>query len=194
MDPLKITLRDRLLIGEFVRRHHHRLAHEIALMGVPGPSDIPISLKAVRADVADLSGLVARSHGIPIRSCISYIDRYHLRDYNGIHTIFLMTVLRIADYLQVQAERASKQLLQVMRLRSPFSQGEWKAHHAIRNIHQTHEDPEAIFIEAAPADIFTYLRLKHLLMGIQQELDLSWAVLGEIYGRYSPLDRLAARV
>lgn len=31
LDPLAMTKRDRLLIGEFLRRHHPRLAHEIAL-------------------------------------------------------------------------------------------------------------------------------------------------------------------
>src|SRR5262249_31835575 len=37
--PLDGTLddRDRYLIGEFLRRHHPRLAHEIARYGVPGP-------------------------------------------------------------------------------------------------------------------------------------------------------------
>jgi molecular chaperone HtpG len=30
----------------------------------------------------------------------------------------------------------------------------------------------------------TFVRLKKLLRGIQAELDASWAVLGEIYGRY----------
>jgi len=29
-----------------------------------------------------------------------------------------------------------------------------------------------------------YLKLKDLLAGIQDELDGSWAALGEVYGRY----------
>ena len=33
-----MTQRDRLLVGHFLRRHHARLAHEIALSGVPGPN------------------------------------------------------------------------------------------------------------------------------------------------------------
>jgi molecular chaperone HtpG len=37
-DVRDMTLRDRLLIGDFLRRHHPRLAHEIALWGVPGPT------------------------------------------------------------------------------------------------------------------------------------------------------------
>ncbi|MCP4344601.1 MAG: hypothetical protein GY795_03620 [Desulfobacterales bacterium] len=34
LDSHEMTGRDLLLIGEFLRRHHHRLAHEIALYGV----------------------------------------------------------------------------------------------------------------------------------------------------------------
>jgi hypothetical protein len=35
LDAHEMTGKDLLLIGEFLRRHHHRLAHEIALYGVP---------------------------------------------------------------------------------------------------------------------------------------------------------------
>src|ERR1051326_6192080 len=38
-DPRDWTKRDRLLIGDFLRRHHARLAHEIAVFGVPGPTN-----------------------------------------------------------------------------------------------------------------------------------------------------------
>jgi molecular chaperone HtpG len=36
-------------------------------------------------------------------------------------------------------------------------------------------------------DVHTYIRLKELLAGLQAELDTSWAVLGELYGRYARL-------
>ncbi|MCA9046259.1 MAG: ATP-binding protein, partial [Planctomycetaceae bacterium] len=38
-----------------------------------------------------------------------------------------------------------------------------------------------------------YLRLRNWLDGIQSELDMSWAVLGELYGRFTPLDQLGMR-
>ena len=81
-------------------------------------------------------------------------------------------------------------MLRVRQLRSPISQREWKAHAAIRDIRNTHDDPEAIFIDAAPEDVRTFLRLRQLLAGIQGELDASWAVLGEVYGRVKGLDQL----
>jgi hypothetical protein len=61
-------MRDRVLIGEFIRRHHARLAHEIALVGVPGPTGNAIQLNALPPDLADLAGLIARSHGLGCES------------------------------------------------------------------------------------------------------------------------------
>jgi len=101
-----------------------------------------------------------------------------------------MCVLRIADYLQVQPERAPTQILQVQRLRSPFSQQEWNAHEAVRDIRNTHEDPEAIYIDVVPKSAAIFLKLKRLLNGMQDEIDAAWAVLGEVYGRIGSLERL----
>jgi molecular chaperone HtpG len=184
------TSRDKLLIGEFLRRHHSRLAHEIALWGVPGAGGNTLGLRGVAADVADIAGPIARSHGESIRTAFSYLQKYDIREYKGIHSVFLMTVVRIADYLQVQSDRAPHQILRLRGLKSPISQGEWQAHEAVRDIRNTHEDPEAVFIDAAPKDVRTYLKLKRLLAGIQDELDASWAALGEVYGRYPGLDQL----
>jgi molecular chaperone HtpG len=182
--------RDKLLIGEFLRRHHSRLAHEIALWGVPGVGGNTISLRGIATDVADIAGLIGRSHGQSIRSAFPYLQKYDIREYKGIHAVFLMTVVRIADYLQVQSDRAPQQILRLRGLKSPISQGEWQAHEAVRDLRNTHEDPEAVFVDAAPKDVRTYLKLKRLLAGIQDELDASWAALGEVYGRYPGLDNL----
>ena len=35
-NKIDLTTRDKLLIGEFIRRHHARIAHEIVFNGVPG--------------------------------------------------------------------------------------------------------------------------------------------------------------
>lgn len=192
--PDKWTRRDRLLMGEFLRRHHARLAHEIAIAGVPGPTNDPLRLKQVPNDLADLAGLIARSHGLPLRECLKRLDPNDPREYKGVHAVFLMALLRIADYLQIQAERAPRQLLQVQGLRSPISAREWQAHEAVVDIRHTHSDPEALFVQAAPQDSKTYLKLKWLLRSIQLELDQCWAVIGEVYGRYEHLSSLGLTI
>ncbi len=194
LDPNELTKRDRLLIGEFLRRHHPRLAQEIVFFGVPTKGSVPLVLEGFSgtADhIAGLSGIVARSHGASVRACLPYLQaNFDVRQYKGVHPVFLMTLLRVADYLQIEVERAPVQVLQVKQLTSPVSQGEWKAHHAIKDVRHTHEDPEALFVDAFPEDVKTFFRVESWLRGIQEELDASWAVLGEVYGRYEGLNRL----
>ena len=74
LDSLAMSKRDRLLIGEFLRRHHPRLAHEIALLGVPGPASKGLSLGDVPPEIRELAGLVARSHGLDLRVCVDYLN------------------------------------------------------------------------------------------------------------------------
>lgn len=183
---------DKKLIGEFIRRYHPRLAHEFAVFGVPGVTSSAITLSAdLKEDWRDLAGIVARSHGLPLRSCQDYIaKKYHLRDYQGIHAIYLMALIRLADYLQVDSSRAPDIVFRYRILPSRISALEWRAHNAVTNITPEHEDPESVQIDAAPQDVETYLRLRGWFDGIQGELDLSWAVLGEVYGRYPNLKNL----
>jgi hypothetical protein len=182
LEGQEMTRRDRLLIGEFLRRHHPRLAHEIALWGVPGPSEEKIRLVRVPHGLANLSGLIARSHGLNLRESVNTLPRNHRREYLKVHAPFLMTILRVADYIQIHSERAPTQVLKVRSLKSPVSQGEWRAHDAIEDINSTHDDPEALVITARPRDVKDFLKLERLLSGLQRELDDSWAFLGEVYG------------
>jgi len=128
-DREQLTLRDRKLIGEFVRRHHGRLAHEVALFGFPGHAGATLSITPeIPSDLADLAGFVSRSHSLALRECLPYLEgKYHRHEYRGVHAIYLMALLRIADYIQVQSARAPTERIQVSSLRSPVSRGEWKA-------------------------------------------------------------------
>jgi molecular chaperone HtpG len=194
-DPKNLTERDLLLGGEFVRRHHARLAHEIALRGVPPFNANGLSLKYIDSELLDIAGLVARSHNMSIRSSFSYLeDRYAIREYRSIKIPYLMGLLRIADYVQVQSERANSNLLKVKELRSSISVQEWKAHFAVKHVSTRHEDPEAIFVDADPTDAKTFIKLAALFTDIQRELDQTWATLGEVYGRFVPLNNLGLTI
>lgn len=189
---LDLSERDCLLIGEFVRRHHARLAHEIALRGVPNVSGERLELVGLDEELRDLAGLVARSHGMSIRATFPYIDNKYglVAEYRSVKTPFLMAVLRIADYIQVQSERALKSLLSVKELRSPISRQEWRAHFAVKDVSMNHDDPEALYVRASPKEVRTYLKLVNLFRDIQRELDESWATIGEVYGRRGELSEL----
>ena len=192
IDYENLSERNCLLIGEFVRRHHARLAHEVAIKGVPSRKTDKLQLIGLSDDLKDLAGLIARSHGMSIRATFSYIeDKYSLiTEQHNIKAPFLMAVIRIADYIQVKSERALKSLLSVKELRSPVSRQEWKNHFSVKDVSGAHNDPEAFFVRATPSDVKTYLKLVDLLKDIQRELDESWATIGEVYGRYEGLNKL----
>lgn len=190
LDPQDMTKRDRILIGEFLRRHHPRLAHEIALNGVPSIGVTEFAFRNVPPQIASLAGMVARSHGVPLRSAVEWLPSAQRREATGVHVPFLMALLRIADYLQIQEERAPQDVLSITALRSPLSQREWKIHRAVKDINNTHDDIEAIYVLAEPSDVQTYLRLVELFKSIQNELDASWSVLGEVYAIHQKLASL----
>lgn len=180
-------------IGEFIRRHHPRLAYEISRNGIPGTQGtLPIDRIATDEPnyrLSLLAGIVARSHGMKLRETFDVLNRnYHLRlSHSNSHPVYVMILLRISDYVQLQYSRAPNQLLKIKKLKSPLSQSEWGLHDAIEGVSFDAEpDPEVLRIQVDPrrSDISSYLKTQRLLASIQYELDNSWAVLGEIYGRF----------
>lgn len=191
-DTSKFTERHRLLIGEFIRRNHPRFSHDLTL-GLSSAIGLGALFSPISADFADVCGLIARSHGLAIRDTFDYVSkRFDKKTYQGIHIIYLMTLIRIADYAQIQSSRAPEVHGQIHKIRSPISQQEWRVHQAITNLHTESDDPEALFVKAEPDSVRDYVRVKSWLSGFQSELDTSWAILGETYGRHSKsgLDRL----
>ncbi len=192
-----LTGYDKKLFGEFLRRKHPRLAHEIAIYGFPAVdgSIIPFAI-GLDNDIRDIIGLIGRSHGMNIREMFSYLKDKHsdIRQPYNIRVVYLMVLLRIADYLHITSDRAPNEIVQIRNFSSPLSRKEWDLHNTIKNTHMKHEDPETLFIQAKPETSLMFLKLESLLKDIQKELDISWAVLGEIYGRYDELNILLRRV
>jgi len=171
-----------LLVGEFLRRHHARLAHEIARWGVPGPTEQRLSVDFEDWRVRDLFGLIARSHNLGMREATERLPPMHRRDTMGIHAPYVMALLRIADYVQIERDRAPGEIALVRSFASPISRGEWRAHSSVSGISMSAPDRETLVIEAYPDDTATYAKLRDLFGSMQRELDDTWAVLGEIYG------------
>lgn len=194
-NKIDLTERDKLLIGEFVRRHHARMAHEIAFYGVPGVDGHTIELgEEPCRHFLDLCGFIARSHHLGLRQAVDKLEKDTRRVHLNCHVPFIMLLLRISDYIQIHSERAPGKLLKLKTLVSPISIGEWKKHNSIVDIHQEHDDPEAMYVDAEPEDAITYEELKKLFSGIQSELDLSWSVLGEVYGKSEGLKNFAIKI
>jgi hypothetical protein len=200
LDPDHLTERGMKIVGEFLRRHHHRLAHEIVINGMPTGNGRVALFDGVPNQLREVAGRVARSHGVPIRDCIESfvkIDRTGHREYRHIHPTFIMTLVRIADYLDLDIDRAPASILAAKVLRSPISRREWWSHRAIVDCHSLDEDPECLHVVVDPAalpDISTFVVVEDKITGIQRELDSCWAVLGEVYGRFPPLNQLSIKI
>jgi molecular chaperone HtpG len=191
-----LTGRDNFLIGEFLRRHHARLAHEIAINGVPGGSGgkkLELGSEPING-FRDLCGFIARSHNMNLRDAVDKLEPKKKQKHFHTHVPYIMVLLRIADYIQIEANRAPKQLLSVNDLSSPISKREWAKHHSIVEIIPDDSDPEALYIDAEPTNALIFEALSSLFIDIQNELDKSWAVLGEVYGLSKNLYNLGITV
>ena len=182
---------ERLLVGEFIRRHHARIAHETAIYGFPGINSgsekhaFPI-LTELLPDIANIIGLVARSHGMQLRDCVEYLNYVHSGDLKprNVLVVYLMALLRISDFLQIDADRAPPVLLQLRQPQSPASLVEWEKHGGVASVSFEHIDPYAIKIELDNNHSFsTHLQLQQLIAQLQSEIDTSVAVLDEVYSR-----------
>jgi len=184
---------DRKIIGEFIRRNHARLAHEIALKGFISDDNSFLENSLLDERDKQLIGIIARSHGINIRKTFSYLkiiaqDAWQYPD--SLNVVFFMVLLRLADYLHIDKSRTNNFLLKIKTLNSPVSLREHNIHLSIRHIHFGElKEPELIYVECdKPVDASMFTRMQKLFEDIQHELDSSWAVLGEIYG-FNPKEK-----
>lgn len=178
-----LTDYDKKLIGEFIRIYHCRIAHEIAINGYIGKDTIPFVQDDIDIEYFKLAGIVARSHGMNVRDTFEYLETNFgdSRTPSNIHVVYLMVLLRIADYLQIDSSRTNEEYLKINTLYSPYSQQEHKTHLSIKDVQFTNTDKEKIVIQAFPKDAKTYAKIEWLAKDIQREFDLSWAILGEVY-------------
>lgn len=177
------------IIGEFLRQHHARLAHEFATGVLHGSTDADLF------DNTDLKkkdrmmiGLLARSHGMSIRDTEEYLKSKFGDIVNPykLPVFYLMTVLRIADYLDADGQRAPKQLTQQQKINVPISVAEWTWNQCINadatDFDQHHNN---YHVEAEPETSRQYVQLDKWLKNVQADLDMCWSILVEKY----PYDR-----
>jgi hypothetical protein len=182
----QMTPRHKMFYGEFLRRHHHRLAHDIALHGFFGNEQIDV-FKNCNCDefTKDMIGLIARSHGMAVRDTEEYLK--HQRqcagraEPRGIPVYYLMILLRLADYLHAGKSRASLEREKADALLSPVSHREFAWNQAVYDKIDFFRNKKEIYVEADPGDSKVYLSLESWLYAVQKELDMGWALLAEYY-------------
>ena len=163
------------LIGEFVRRNHARIAHEIPMTGFPG-LDAGSTLFNQVGEVADLAGFVARSHHYSIRSCADFATTQLGRRTGpkDVHFAYIMALLRLSDYLQLDFARANTALFNVRRPTNPVSVREWQKHSVLDRPSFAGSDSSVIhFPIVSDPDHSVFVALDSLLRDVQREFDES---------------------
>lgn len=192
-EPAEWTRADRLLVGEFLRRHHARIAHEVAVCGFPGGRHLFPRLQD-DPETADIVGVIARSHGVPIRDAFQYLETAYDRNLlpAGVHAHYLMALIRIADFLQLDATRAPSLLLKLKEPVSRTTLEEWRKTGAVARVSPKHRDEAAFYVEVKPDHgLHTHFALRDILNTFQAELDTTGAALREAYGGQERLLRIA---
>ncbi len=176
---------DRKFIGEFIRIHHCRIAYEVALSGYIGKEIVPFnSNDVISGEMIKIAGIVARSHGMDVRDTFDSLKKYSGDSTTpyGNHAVYLMVLLRLADYLHVDKSRTNNTILKIGTIYSPYSRQEHEMHRDIKKIEI--KDKEIVVVHAKPQNAKTHTKIEWLVEDIQKEFDRSWAILGEVYSNY----------
>lgn len=178
----ELTNKEKMVIGEFIRQNHHHIAHYIIVNGIENIDFLVGTM--IDNETKDLIGLITRSHGMDIRDTEIYLkNKYNvISKPKNISVFYIMTLLRIADYLDVGEERASHIVRAFYVKKSENSKQEFSWNQCIK-----YEDfvwdygREWLSVDATPKNAKQFIKVKKWIKGVQYELDTCWAIIGEHY-------------
>ena len=186
-DPNGLNGKDKRFIGEFIRRHHGRIAYEVAIRGYWGYNENRIVINDVLdEEYLQLAGMVARSHSMGLRENYNYLekitDKTHYKSPYDIDIILHMALIRLSDYLHIDEGRTNKIILYLRKTYSPYSLKEHKKHLAITNINfKEKEETISITVKSKIESAELFVSIEQLIRDIQSEFDTCWAVVGDQY-------------
>ena len=195
---MEITEENILLYGEFLRQNHGRLAYEIVKFGFPGQENLDVLRNTeIDEEIRDIIALTARSHSMELRGVYGYLEEGYAEPAKpkNIKIFYLMSVLRMADYLDAGNDRASHTVEAMNGIRSSISSEEFSWNQVIDyDDYNWKVEAESLVIHANPKCSSQFLKIESWLHSLQKELDLCWAVLGEMYTGRSPLGLTIRRI
>lgn len=201
LDPDRMQKRDRLVCGDFLRIYHGRLAHQIAIKKFMGTRDVDIFCNTSFDDEdRDLIGLIARSHCVNMRDTESYLNSLFgaVERPKNVRIFYLMSLLRIADYIDAGRNRAPEALTYRQEITSPISRNEWEWNNLIDEDSYVWDSSRMrLNIDASPSTTSQFVMVEKWLNSIQNELDMSWAFLHEKYPEDCPslsIHRITSRL
>ena len=142
--------------GEFLRRYHPRIACDIVYYGFMGNIDTDIIENCAPENptfTKDMIGLICQSHGMSLRATYGYIESltYVRKESShfplGVPVYYLMSVLRLADYLHAGKKRAPIIRLTADTVDSPLSRNEFMWNQAVDGLSEYSDKPSNVIYE-----------------------------------------------
>jgi hypothetical protein len=151
-----------LLFQDFLRRRHHLMSAE--LVEKKFAPLLVIEEKSLARPTAQL----CKSHGQSIEE-IARLKPYPFAYAFKADLQFLACVLRLADYLDLDASRAPRSLMELIGVRSVISLREWHKHQVSSFSVTSTETSTRIDVDAQFSDFFQEKALRDTVTGIEAE-------------------------
>jgi hypothetical protein len=173
-------------VGEFIRKHHHEIAYDIAVNGFPH--------KDKRVDILNntkykkIIGFIAKAHRGNLRMIIEDAELEHVvyaeQGYSPykIPIVYLMSILWIADEIDDKAEYRSPFSDMLDKELIPFSEQEWQDNKCMIDTTFVADKP-VVFFHATPENTNQFLRVQSHCMKVQSAIDQSITAIVEYYGQ-----------
>ncbi|MEL7498357.1 MAG: DUF4062 domain-containing protein [Planctomycetota bacterium] len=180
---------DVVLISEFLRQ---RIADIIQEFALPGSQLLEDDWRdQIDADLLETAVIVASCIDVGVRAAIdksvALSSKPEIRELRFVHIPYLMAIFRLSLFLNVAEARAANANPKISSIVASLDNDQDYESLALRDlvmdISFSHDDPEAIYISTTPSSSRAYTAIRKLIDQFQSELDKSWAVLGEVYGR-----------
>lgn len=183
-EEIDLSQKDKLIIGEFLRQNHHKLSHYLVNgLFKLGEFDLLQNLNISEKE-KDIIGLVTRSHGMEIRDLEEYLNAKYsvISKPINIDVFYIMSLLRISDYLDAGEERASHIIEEMYVKHSQVSKEEFSWNQCLRyDEYIWNYDKKTISVDASPNNANQFVKITKWVESVQKELDLCWAIIGEYY-------------
>lgn len=147
-----------LLFQDFLRSRHHIISRDLIR------NDLASKFVVEGKSLADGVAALCHSHGVPVNELASL----SVMPFGGKFRAdipFLACVLRLADYLDLDAIRAPESLLRLISPENQIARREWRKHQA----NTFYVSPRKIEFRARFTDFFEEKALRDSLAGIEQE-------------------------
>ena len=178
---------DKRICGEFIRKYHHRLSHEIVYYGFLREKKPDLFGDVVRNEFRHLIGLIGRSHGIAILETDLFLEKefgqfIKYEPFEGVPVFYLMAVLRVCDYLDAGKHRAPHSVYYSQNIPSAISEFHWIVNQAIDiNDFKWKSTLKTLHIMAIPESTSQYNYLKGWINSVQKEINDSKLLINRCY-------------